>query len=131
MFSRGEPGERELLSLAPLVAEIVKIMRGTFPCEIAITQTAAADLWTGRGDASHLRSGHGETILVVDDEIHIATSTRLLLERHHYRVLLAQHGRAAGAIFNENPDAVEQLLLSIRRLLDEVAPRLWGRRRLA
>jgi CheY-like chemotaxis protein len=44
--------------------------------------------------------GHGETILVVDDEASILAAVKLCLEIHGYRVLTAEDGPAAIEIFS-------------------------------
>lgn len=46
-----------------------------------------------------LAQGHGELILVVDDEAAIRDLAQRTLERHGYRVLLAGHGAEAVAIY--------------------------------
>jgi PAS domain S-box-containing protein len=48
--------------------------------------------------------GHGELILVVDDEEHIRALTTKTLERHGYRVLAAEHGAQAVASYAEHRD---------------------------
>ncbi|MBL9017071.1 MAG: response regulator, partial [Myxococcales bacterium] len=47
--------------------------------------------------------GAGQTILVVDDEVHIRTTTRRILERSGYRVLAAASGRDALEVFGSEP----------------------------
>jgi len=55
-----------------------------------------------------LPRGHGECILVVEDEERIRKAARDLLERHDYRVLLAADGTEAMALFEQGlvPDVV-------------------------
>jgi CheY-like chemotaxis protein len=48
--------------------------------------------------------GDGELILVVDDEPAIAAATRLTLEAHNYRVVVARDGKDALARFLEHAD---------------------------
>ncbi len=58
-------------------------------------------------------SGHGELILVVDDEEPIRTATRLLLESHGYRVVTASEGAEALASFVENRGDVRLVLTDL------------------
>jgi PAS domain S-box-containing protein len=57
--------------------------------------------------------GHGELILVVDDEEHIRTATRLTLESHGYRVLTASEGAEGLSTFVENRDEVRLVLTDL------------------
>ena len=61
-----------------------------------------------------------ETILVVEDEIGIRRATRRVLERHGYRVLLAENGEEGLEVYRRNAADVD-LVLS-----DVVMPRLGG-----
>jgi PAS domain S-box-containing protein len=49
--------------------------------------------------AADLPAGHGETILVVDDEAHIREITRTMLETFGYRVLTADEGAQGVALY--------------------------------
>jgi hypothetical protein len=51
--------------------------------------------------------GHGETILVVDDEPAILSMTENILKRHHYKVLKAQDGSEALAIFTQHKSDID------------------------
>jgi CheY-like chemotaxis protein len=57
-----------------------------------------------------LLSGHGELILVVDDEAAIREVTRGTLEAFGYEVLTANDGTEAVALFAENRDRVQLVL---------------------
>ncbi len=54
LFARGRGGEFEQLDLAPLVKELEKIVRETFPKNIAVETFLPADLWPVRGNATQL-----------------------------------------------------------------------------
>lgn len=62
--------------------------------------------------ATSLKSptGQGETILVVDDEKPIREMVKRTLERFGYRVLLAEHGAEATAIFARSKEEIDLVL---------------------
>jgi PAS domain S-box-containing protein len=53
-FGRGLDGEKHPLQIEMLIKDIVKIMRGTFPKDIAIETEAGTELWLVLGDATQL-----------------------------------------------------------------------------
>jgi PAS domain S-box-containing protein len=57
--------------------------------------------------------GHGELILVVDDEEPIRTATSLTLESHGYRVLTAGEGAQGLAVFVENREEIRLVLTDL------------------
>jgi PAS domain S-box-containing protein len=58
-------------------------------------------------------NGHGELILVVDDEASIRTATRLFLQEHGYRVVTANDGAEGLATFVENRGDVKLVLTDL------------------
>lgn len=58
-------------------------------------------------------SGHGELIMVVDDEEPIRVATRMTLEGNGYRVLTASEGAEALSLFVENRDEVRLVLTDL------------------
>jgi DNA-binding NtrC family response regulator len=54
--------------------------------------------------------GHGETILLVDDEASILNITKQTLETFGYRVLLAPNGAEAVSVYVENRDQIDVVL---------------------
>jgi len=68
-----------------------------------------------------ISGGHGETILLADDDVQIRETIGEVLESIGYRVLLAANGREAVALFEKYQD---QIVLSI---LDLVMPEMGGR----
>lgn len=60
-------------------------------------------------EAGHARG----TVLVVDDEDIVRSTTRAMLERKGYRVLLAENGREAVDIFREHAGEVALVLLDL------------------
>jgi signal transduction histidine kinase len=67
--------------------------------------SAAADL--------ELLSGHQELILVVDDEATICEVTKTTLEAFNYRVLTAQDGTAAIALYAEHMHEIRGVLIDM------------------
>ncbi|QXE92745.1 response regulator [Geomonas subterranea] len=74
-----------------------------------------------RRDAEERPGAGSGTVLLVEDEETVRNMTRLLLERHGYRVLTACNGQEALELFRQDPGSV-QLLLS-----DVIMPRMNGR----
>lgn len=60
--------------------------------------------------ASELPRGHGELILVVDDELSVRGITQQTLEAFGYRVLLANDGAEAVAIYAERRAEIDAIL---------------------
>ena len=60
--------------------------------------------------ASAVPFGGEELLLVVDDEEHIRSTTRRVLEKHHYRVLVAGTGEEAISVVTEQAGAVKVVL---------------------
>lgn len=54
--------------------------------------------------------GHGELVLVIDDEESILMLTREILESHNYQVLTAKDGTEALLLFKENQDKIKVVL---------------------
>jgi PAS domain S-box-containing protein len=59
---------------------------------------------------SNLPSGHGETILVVDDEASVREMARTALETFGYRVLVASEGAEAVALYAAHKDEITAVL---------------------
>jgi CheY-like chemotaxis protein len=57
-----------------------------------------------------LPTGHGELVLVVDDEMAILEITRGTLEMHGYRALTASDGTEAVAIYAQHKDEIKVVL---------------------
>ncbi|MGK7890605.1 MAG: response regulator [Leptolyngbyaceae cyanobacterium] len=60
-----------------------------------------------------LRHGQQELILVVDDEVSILEVARLMLESHHYRVMTANSGKEAIALFHQHQDAIACVVMDM------------------
>jgi CheY-like chemotaxis protein len=57
-----------------------------------------------------LPAGHGEQILVVDDEESILAITRAALQNFGYQVFIAGNGVEAVTIFSKNPDSIKLVI---------------------
>ena len=73
-------------------------------------------------DESLSAAGHGELILVVDDESAIRAATQSVLAQNGYRTLSAANGVEALAIFAEQSDRIDAVLSDVMMpLMDGVA----------
>ncbi len=63
--------------------------------------------------ARKLPLGHGELILVVDDELAIREIIKVTLENHGFRVLTANDGTEAVAVFAENKREIQAVVVDI------------------
>jgi two-component system, cell cycle sensor histidine kinase and response regulator CckA len=57
--------------------------------------------------------GHQETILIVDDEAAIREVVRTMLETYQYRVLVAESGTEAIALYQTHKDEIDLLLIDM------------------
>lgn len=64
-------------------------------------------------DEIELPRGQGELILVVDDELAITQIGKATLEIHNYKVLTAQNGIEAIALYTEHQDEIRLVLIDI------------------
>jgi PAS domain S-box-containing protein len=60
-----------------------------------------------------LPEGHGESILVVDDEPQILDITRVTLESHGYRVLTTDNGKEAIILYSQYRDEIKLVLMDM------------------
>jgi PAS domain S-box-containing protein len=129
-FTTKEPGKGTGLGLA-MVYGIVEQSGGRIEVESAPGRGAAFTVrlprYEGAGDALLPRTdrrfppGGGETVLLVEDETAVRSSTRRLLERHGYAVLEARHGADALRLVEETAREVDLVLT------DLVMPEMGGR----
>ncbi|MHC5738781.1 hybrid sensor histidine kinase/response regulator [Nostoc sp.] len=64
-------------------------------------------------DEVKLPIGQGELILVVDDEVAIAQITKATLETYNYKVLTAQNGIEALALYTQHKDKIRLVLIDM------------------
>jgi CheY-like chemotaxis protein len=70
----------------------------------------AADVSLDQTVSPRLTAGHGERILLVDDEMAITSSLRRMLARLNYQVTVSNHPRAAVSLFQQNPAAFDLVM---------------------
>jgi PAS domain S-box-containing protein len=76
----------------------------------AITTT---ETLKSREHQSELPAGHGELILIVDDETIIREVTKKTLEKHGYRVITAVNGEDAIALYSKHRDEIKLVLMDM------------------
>jgi PAS domain S-box-containing protein len=64
-------------------------------------------------DTAAVAAGHGELILVVDDEADVLVAVTLLLKRHGYSVLTARNGKEALVQFAEHRSRIQLVLTDV------------------
>jgi CheY-like chemotaxis protein len=83
----------------------------TFTLYLPATPEAAA-LAAPAGEAPPPR-GHGELILVVDDEEAVRSLVKRILEGHGYQALVAREGRAALALYDQHRDRIRAVITDL------------------
>lgn len=71
-----------------------------------IGEAVAVDKESTSTPAAEQLPGHGESVLLVDDDIDVRKITRRLLTRLGYRVIEAESGEEALKIFRDDPSAI-------------------------
>jgi CheY-like chemotaxis protein len=121
-FTTKEPGKGTGLGLSTVLA-IIKSHCGFMEVhseegsgtEFAFYLPAADSTIPEPGEelAPELPVGHGETILVVDDESSILEITRTTLEAYGFKVLTASDGTEAVALFSTYKDQISVVLTDV------------------
>ncbi len=89
-----------------------EVGKGTqFNVYLPVTPTMETD-GTSAGHYE-LPAGHGELILVVDDEDSIREITKTLLEKNAYKVLLASDGIEAVALYTQHKEEISAVLIDM------------------
>jgi CheY-like chemotaxis protein len=78
---------------------------------LPVTQTRETDCIPT--EHHELLAGHGELILVVDDEDSIREVSKTLLETNGYRVLVASDGIEALAVYTQHKEEVKAVLIDM------------------
>jgi two-component system cell cycle sensor histidine kinase/response regulator CckA len=58
-------------------------------------------------------AGHGESIFVVEDEDDLLKLTKEILERHGYKVITANDGKEAIALYLQNKEEIKVVLIDV------------------
>jgi nitrogen-specific signal transduction histidine kinase/CheY-like chemotaxis protein len=129
-FTTKPQGKGTGLGLA-LVFGIVRQHQGWIECSSKVLEGTTFDIYLPRYDGHPEETtapmaapspGHGhETILLVDDEAMIRNLGRTLLQMYGYRVLLAEDGLEAVALYRDRQQPIDLVIL------DLTMPRLSGR----
>jgi PAS domain S-box-containing protein len=80
---------------------------------VYLPATDDSTIATRSQSAAPMPVGHGELVLVVDDEEAIRSTTGKILQEHGYRVLLAPNGEEAIRLYIEQTSAVHLVLTDI------------------
>jgi two-component system cell cycle sensor histidine kinase/response regulator CckA len=89
-----------------------EVGKGTqFKIYLPVTQTIATDEIPE--EQHQLPKGHGELILVVDDEDSIREITKTSLETHDYRVLIARDGIEGVTLYAQHKDEISLVLVDM------------------
>ncbi|GAA6619574.1 response regulator [Scytonema sp. NUACC26] len=90
-----------------------EVRKGTeFQIYLPVNQTVETD-YTLTIDNEKLPLGHGELILVVDDDDSICEMTKTLLEKNAYKVLVARDGMEAIALYTQHIHEINVVLIDM------------------
>jgi len=85
----------------------------TFHLYLPLIQGASPTGDVAERQSGALNKGHGETILLADDDEHVRKTGKEVLESLGYRVLTASHGREAVDLFITHRDEVALAILDV------------------
>jgi two-component system, cell cycle sensor histidine kinase and response regulator CckA len=118
-FTTKEPGKGTGLGLST-AETIIKSHGGFILVESQVGQGSMFRVYLpseGQGQTSEpsralpkLRSGNGETIMIVDDEISIREITREMLESYNYKTLVASDGVEALSLYTKHRDSIALII---------------------
>jgi PAS domain S-box-containing protein len=77
-----------------------------------------------------LPAGHGESILIVDDEVEIRETTRAILEAYGYRVFTARNGADAVSLYSQNREEIKVVLMDLMMPVMDGPASIWVLRKI-
>lgn len=121
-FTTKEPGKGTGLGL-PTSLGIIDSHHGLIEVESELGKGTCFHIFLpavdgiNAGGQTHARMGrvvgHGETILLLDDEESIRKTMRQVLERHGYKVIVAKDGAEAVGIYANNVNSIQLVITDI------------------
>ncbi|MBD3562485.1 PAS domain S-box protein, partial [Planktothrix sp. FACHB-1355] len=91
-----------------------EVKKGTkFNVYLPATDTTIKDFTKEKQRRSQVPVGHGEVVLVVDDEDAIREITKISLESHHYKVMSACDGIEAIALYAQHKEEIDIVLVDM------------------
>jgi CheY-like chemotaxis protein len=121
-FTTKELGKGTGLGLSTVLG-IVKSHQGFVTVESEINRGTTFKVWlpaapaavngSAREISESVPRGHGEVILIVDDEANILSASRRILAQHGYKPMWANSGAEALSIFRRNGPGIDLVLTDI------------------
>jgi len=121
-FTTKELGKGTGLGLSTVLG-IVKSHQGFVTVESEVNRGTTFKIWlpaapdavngSSREISESVPRGHGEVILIVDDEANILSASRRILEQHGYKAMWANSGGEALSIFRRNSQKIDLVLTDI------------------
>ncbi|MEG3436113.1 PAS domain S-box protein [Pannus brasiliensis CCIBt3594] len=119
-FSAKEPGRGTGLGLST-VFSVVKNHGGFIEVDSKIGEGSRFQVYlpaveesaTGGGTIEKLPFGHGESVMIVDDEPSVLQAMKIILESHNYKTLVARDGDEALALYERYRSEIRVALVDM------------------